>query len=678
MKAELRPNEAVEAQLVSLAVQVQRFFRFLLRKWWIPVLTVLVALAGEWTYRYVNPPESTVVSRMLVGGKIRIPDGGLFAEEWQNFFGTQVELMESEKIRRRTLDRLDRLRQNQNASPIKLEVTQIRKTTIFMLQANGKNEAYTTAYLNALMDEYLSYRKEVRSLSSDDTLASLTSQFLDQEKELKKQQEGILGFQKTNSLAILREQSSSADLTKLNSELGELKLQRALLVESLQPPADKEGPGDSRPLLNPLDGKPKEVLAMLKFRKAEWGKVLRPEHPKMQKLEQDIARTEQLIGVYKNGDKEQLAFAKDSFEVKIQGVEKAIAETEAKMIDANRLLAEYALIQQNVERTQNHYDHILHLLQNVGLDKNVDQESVVVLDQAVPVLFKKSIAQQALAGIIGMIIGLGIVGTLAAQDDRLGSIGELKLHFPEALLGQIPSIRKRRRKEPLDLLEAQDARHAFAESYRAMRSTLLYMGRSVERPRTILITSAIPGEGKSTVAVNLARSLAFAGSKVLLVDGDLRTGQLHKVLGVECEPGLSQLSTGGRGAENMISRTTVPNLSFIARGRPGPDCGELFLSQHLDRLLEETAKVFDFVLIDSAPVFAAADTTSLAPKVDGVIFVVRDALTRASLAREALDKLYQLEVKVLGIVLNAARASAAGYQHFSHRQYHLSEPAARN
>jgi capsular exopolysaccharide synthesis family protein len=417
---------------------------------------------------------------------------------------------------------------------------------------------------------------------------------------------------------------------------------------------------------------------MLKFRKEQWSKVLRPEHPRMEKLEQDIARAEKLVAVYKTEDKEQLASAKDSVDLKIQGVEKAIADSEGKMIEANRLLAEYGLLQQNEERVQNHYDHIMHLLQNVGLDKNVDQESVVILDQATPVVYKKSIIQQALAGIIGLIIGLGIIGTLATQDDRLTSVGELKLQFAEPLLGQIPNVSKRKRKEPLNLLEAKDTRHAFAESYRAIRSSLLFMGRSEKRPRTILVTSAVPGEGKSTVAVNLARSLAFAGSKVLLVDGDLRTGQLHQLLDLNPEWGLSELTSRNCGFETMITPTSVPNLSFIARGQPALDCGELFLSQDLDRLLRESTATFDYVVFDSAPVFAAADTTCLAPKVDAVIFVVRDSLTRTKVAREALDKLYQLQVRVLGMVLNGARSSAGGFQYFSNRQYAVAEPAAKN
>ena len=674
-----RKDEPVEYQLISMAGHVQRFGRFLRQKWWIPLLTIILGLAAEWSYNHFRPPSVTAVSRMLVGGKVKIPEGGLYAEEWQNFFGTQVELMQSDKIRRRTLDRLERLKQSHNASPVRLEVSQLRKTTIFFLQATGKDEAYTTAYLNALMDEYLSYRKEVRALSSDDTLASLTSQFLEQEKELKRQQEALLAFQRTNSLTLLREQSSSGNLAKLNSQLADLKMQRALLVDTLQPPStpSKEEGAASRPLLNPLDGRPKEVLAMLKFRKEQWGKVLRPEHPRMEKLEEDIARTEKLIAVYESGDKEQITFAKQSNDLKIEGIEKAIAETEAGMVAANRLLAEYSLMQQNLERVQNHYDHILHLLQNVGLDKNVDQETIVVMDPATPVAFKGSLVQRALSGIIGLIIGLGVVGLVSTRDDRLTSIDELKLQFPEAVLGQIPNIPSNRKAPgPLNLLEPHDQRHAFAEAYRAIRSSLLFMARTEPRPRVVLVTSAMPGEGKSTVAVNIARSLAFGGSNVLLIDGDLRTGSLHETLGLPCQPGLTQLQGQNVTSTQLTRSTSLSNLQFIPRGPDSVTCGELFVNSRLDRLLKDLSSAFDYILIDSAPVFAASDALSLVPKVDGIIFVLRDSFSRASLTREALNQLYQLQARVLGIVFNRANQSLRS--NLKYREDKISKGPAMN
>jgi capsular exopolysaccharide synthesis family protein len=275
---------------------------------------------------------------------------------------------------------------------------------------------------------------------------------------------------------------------------------------------------------------------------------------------------------------------------------------------------------------------------------------------------------------VGLIIGLAVVGFIAAQDDRLTSFKELKLHFPEKVVGQIPDIQAGRASASLEPLIAQDRRHVFAESYRAMRSSLLFLSRSGKRAKSILITSAMPGEGKSTVTANLARTLAFAGSKVVLIDGDLRTGALHESLGLASGPGLAELRTHGGDRTALAVPTSVPNLYFIPRGTPSCDCGELFVCPELDQLLSELSQRFDYILIDSAPVFAAADTLSLAHKVDGAIFVIRDSFTRANLAREALNRLYQLEVRVFGIVLNRA-ASVIDDYYYSRNPERLSFPA---
>jgi succinoglycan biosynthesis transport protein ExoP len=672
-------GEGTNYPLISMVGLGRRFVHFLKRRWWIPLITVALALGAQWLYTWYRPPAAMAVSRMLVGGRTRIPEGGLYTEEWQNFYGTQVELMQGEKIRRRALDRLQRLRQTQNESPVHLEVTQPRKTTIFVLQATGKDQTYTLNFLNALMDEYLAYRKEVRSLSSDDTLASLTAQYLEQEKELKRNQEGMLEFQRTNSVAFLQEEGSSDNLVKLTQELTDLKLQRALLAGATESLLSKAGataagaPTDAS-LAAPgitTDAKPRQALEMLKFQQDQLKPYLRPEHPKMVKLDLQIAQAEKLVGLYQTEDQEQLTNAQKSIDLKIKSVEGTVKELEVKMVEANRRLAEYSLLKENLDRVTSYNDHLRHLLENVGLDKNVDQETVVVMDQAAPAVAEKRLVQKALAGIIGLIVGLALVAFIAQQDDRITSLGELKLHFPEKLVGQIPDVARRRHAGALELLGSQDRRHVFAESYRTIRTSLMCMNPVQGRPRTILVTSAMPNEGKSTVTANLARSLAFAGSRVVLVDGDLRTGRLHEALGLPCEPGLNQLRNVEGGIKFQPMPTSVPNLFFTPRGAASLDCGELFVNPAIDRLLEELAANFDYVLIDSAPIFAASDTLSLASKVDGAIFVLRDSFTRTRLAREALGQLYQLEVPIMGIIFNRTNGSSTEYPYFKNSEYHL-------
>jgi len=169
--------------------------------------------------------------------------------------------------------------------------------------------------------------------------------------------------------------------------------------------------------------------------------------------------------------------------------------------------------------------------------------------------------------------------------------------------------------------------------------------------------------------------MTFGGSRVLLIDADLRRGRLHEMFGTRREPGLATLLRQPDRNGESIAPTELPNLSLIPSGEPNNDPSELFLSSEFDRLLEEVQKQFDFVIIDSAPVFAADDATTLAAKMDGVLFVVRGTFTRASLARQALESLYQRQAKVLGLIFNRSNPRTGSYGYYKYADYY--QPAKR-
>ncbi len=140
----------------------------------------------------------------------------------------------------------------------------------------------------------------------------------------------------------------------------------------------------------------------------------------------------------------------------------------------------------------------------------------------------------------GLAAGLGIVFLIAIRDDRFTYITEVNATLGDAVVGLLPEVTDDG-KTVMPLLALNDPRHMYAESYRSLRSALLFLPTEGERPKVLLISSAMPGEGKSTVAANLARTLALSGSRVLLVDADLRKGHLHHLLGLQREPGLVEL-----------------------------------------------------------------------------------------------------------------------------------------
>jgi capsular exopolysaccharide synthesis family protein len=276
----------------------------------------------------------------------------------------------------------------------------------------------------------------------------------------------------------------------------------------------------------------------------------------------------------------------------------------------------------------------------------------------------------ALAIIGGLSIGLGVVFLVEVRDDRLNSIVEVTEKFGGGVVGQVPELPEVEGGSQLLLLEDADEPHMYAESYRNLRSAILFLAVEGERPKIMLITSALPSEGKSTIAANLARAMGLSGSRVLLVDGDLRKGRLHEVLGLQGEPGLAEALRRPDDLDKAIQTNCRHRFAFLARGGQVSNPGDLFLGSAFDEVIRRLRQQFDYVLIDSTPIFAADDATTLAPKVDGTLLVVRSRFSRARPVREALELLCQRQARVLGLIFNRADASARSYYYYKHADYY--------
>jgi len=262
-------------------------------------------------------------------------------------------------------------------------------------------------------------------------------------------------------------------------------------------------------------------------------------------------------------------------------------------------------------------------------------------------------------------------------DDRLTSFAELQDLFDEPVLGQIPKERAPFRSRELKLLEPDDPRHSFVEAYRNLRSSLLYMAEPAQRPKTLLLTSSVPNEGKSLTSANLAITMANAGSRILLVDADLRKGVLHSRFGTPGEPGFSEALSKGLNWEEAVHPTSTPNLFLLPRGAITQKSSEFFIGQVTETFLKQASAKYDYVMLDTAPVMAADDVTSLAPNIDGVVFLIRAEHTSARVARAALELLYQRQVRILGLIFNAVRPSSVDYYYYyRYKDYYKAHPSS--
>jgi capsular exopolysaccharide synthesis family protein len=325
-------------------------------------------------------------------------------------------------------------------------------------------------------------------------------------------------------------------------------------------------------------------------------------------------------------------------------------------------------LRQDVQRTQAAYDRLLQVISTVDVGKSVDQENVAVLEAAsfgAPV--HMGLRNMGVAFVAALFCGAAALWLLGKFDDRFASSSELAEDFPEKVLGQVMDVRIGKQHAPMrpEILAGQ--KFEFLESFRSIRSALYFLNQNGSRPKTLLITSSVPREGKSTVALYLAATMAVGGARVLLVDGDMRKAKLHRHFGLASSPGLAEILIGETPPADAINGTSIPNLSFLAAGCASAEPGELVLRSELNEFLSEVHSHFDYVILDSPPVLAADDAATLATGVDGVLYIVRGTFTSARMVREGLDALRQRHARVLGLIFN--RALSSPFEYHSYHRY---------
>ena len=206
-----------------------------------------------------------------------------------------------------------------------------------------------------------------------------------------------------------------------------------------------------------------------------------------------------------------------------------------------------------------------------------------------------------------------------------------------------------------------------AESYRALRTSLLLTFPGGP-PKVILITSALPEEGKTTTSVNSAIVLAQKGTRVLLIDADLRRPSIHKTLGMGPTLGLSNVLTGTANLQQAIIPSTIlPDLFLLPAGTPPPNPAELLASTKMKNVLEELRKHYDHIVIDSPPTLSVTDAVVMSTAADAVVLVIRSGHTTKPALRRARDILLQVNARVCGVLVNAVNLNSPDY--YYHYEY---------
>ncbi|NBQ55143.1 MAG: polysaccharide biosynthesis tyrosine autokinase [Verrucomicrobia bacterium] len=680
-----------------LRARVYRYNLLLKKYWWLPVLFLSGSLLVQGVRFFLGEPLYMSAGRMMVSPRIMTGEAAVYTEELSNYFGTQVSLMQSEAIKHRANVAVESAHPDLKGILADLVVQQEPKASIFILKVTSPDPKYSQFFADACMSEFLEFKKEMRGETSQKTVDAVAKQLAELEKAISDLDQRIFQFKQENNVVFLQEQGNYVGtyLVDLNKQLAELKKESQLLdLMSIDQTLERQMQNnpDASPKKDDMSGaslvegpqseyiQTKRQLQRARARFEQLSKYLRPKHPKILALKDQITREERKLEIVRQQSQESVSEKRQAIQLQMTNLEKLVAESETKALDVGRKMAEYEKMKGERDRQQQLYDRLLGTVQNVNVSQDVSQFDVNILERATPAISIKPgfVRSLVIALGVGLILSGGLLFVLDRFNDRVSTVVELCDHFTEPIYGQVPQ------EVPdtdgrLPLLTPQDTRHVYAESFRNIRSSLRFVGGDAKKKnRVILVTSPTPGDGKSTTTANLALTLSFAtDEKVLLIDGDLRRGGLHRLLGLEGEPGLAEVLGGQAEWRKVIQPTQYKNLSFMSSGEPAGHPGELFFNAYCEVLLQELRGEYETVVIDTAPVLAVDDTPSLAPKADGTLVLYRAGRTSCRLMRNSLEALYSRNAKVLGIIFNGVDPKQPEYGYYKYTEYYYSKTVSR-
>lgn len=328
---------------------------------------------------------------------------------------------------------------------------------------------------------------------------------------------------------------------------------------------------------------------------------------------------------------------------------------------APSVTADYSRLQQRVDAVQSVYDALVDEYYEAQITENVEAGDVAVVDRATVPLYPDTSGmplRMALALMAGFMVGAVGAITLDRFDQSVSSAPEVERAVRIPVLGTVPRIRSRGS-------EAMEMRVG-KEAFRSLRTSLMFA--LPNEPKSLTITSAEPGEGKSTVAANLALALAEQGLEVVLVDGDLRRPRIHELFGIRYRPGLTDVIAGKANLlDTLWEHPTLRGLRILPGGTVMENATELIGGEAFAAALSELEAKFDIVLIDTAPVLAFADASLISVVSDGTVVVARAERTNQDALRDAVERLRRINASLVGIVLNATPiddASAYYYEYY--------------
>jgi succinoglycan biosynthesis transport protein ExoP len=575
-----------------------------------------------------------------------------------------------------------------------LRVVLAPNTHIIEVHYRSADKDLAATVVNTLMTTYTENNFKSRFDSTMQASDWLSKQLVDLQMKVETSQEKLVHYQKEHEILGIDEKQNitTSKLDELNKALTAAESERmdresvyrlvqAGDTDTITSAANAlDSAGASTQSVSSLLDTLRSKQADLKIQAAELNTQFGPAYPKLAQINNQL----------KEIDTQVLAETR-KIAGKIKGQYLAALQRENMLHDAlenqkqeanklNESAIEYSLLKRDLDTNRQLYEGLLEKLKEAGVSAGLRSNNFRIVDVARspngPI--EPNIPRNlSFAFMLGLTSGVGLAFLLEGLDNTVRTTEQAQMISGLPPLGMIPLGSRTTRegnstkrlviatsKEAVELITQVRPQSQMAESYRALRTSLLLSNLGAP-PKVIMITSALPQEGKTTTSINCAVVLAQKGIRVLLIDADLRRPSIHKTLGMGPRSGLSNVLTGSATLEQAITRSSIlPNLSVLPAGTPPPNPAELLASTNMRDVLEQLRGQYDHIVVDTPPTLSVTDAVVLSPRADAIVLVIRSGQTTKQALRRSRDILTQVNAKVSGVLLNAVDLSSPDYYYY--------------
>ena len=574
----------------------------------------------------------------------------------------------------------------------RLTVKRVPNSRLLAVTFEAEDPQLAALVVNTHLQNFI--EQNFRSRYEATTQASnwLSSELEELRIKVQKSEDARIAYERQNQIWSIDEKQSLAsqklaDIGKdMNTAQSELLQKQAMMQLAHSGKVDSLPPVRDNQVVQDLARRQNELNEQYEDSVSQFG----PNYPRVQRMKVRLDDIKRELAQEQQRIVDRIDAEYRNAQNRVQLMSQALEQQKGEQNDYAEKLVQYNILKHDAEANKQLYDGLLQKLKEAGITAGLRSSNIRVVDPALVPTYPSRPQRGRnimLAFLVGLVGGVGLAffreyldNTVKSPDDIetltglpslavVPAFGELNGHSSRAKLakGSEPVTAPEMR---VELVAHTQPKSQISEAFRALRTSLL-LSQADHPPQVILVTSALPREGKTTAAVNLAVTLAQLGDRTMLIDSDLRKPGIRRALGLTFnrETGLSSYLAGVSPIDEIsVAHPAISNLVAIPTGPVPPSPADLLSSHRMREAIVYLRQHYKFVVIDSPPIMAATDAVILSALVDGVLLVVRSGETPKEAFTRCRDLLVGVKCRLLGVVLNAVDSSAPDY-YYSYRYY---------